>query len=516
MKAFSLLETRRKNKYFFDQKKKRFQLCHPLLHHLIHLHEQMDVPAVKERIDTAVKEAGYLEIDGYGRFTKNDTDYYYAKFLLLKENGYFTDIDTQARLGAGLNADMVKRNLANVRQVVFEVTNECNLACAYCIYGQFYDSHDDEEENKNTGGLDVRKAKKLIDYLMELWESPLNQSRGKTVYIGFYGGEPLLDIRFLEEIVGYVNQFQHTRSRYAFSLTTNGTFLRKHMDFLNENKFLLLVSLDGDERHNSYRVFKNKRPVYDTVLENLHALRDIYPDYFSTHVRFNAVLHNRNSVSDIYHYFKKNLNATPSINALNTGGIKPAKKKEFWETYSNVEQSLRDSEDYSMLQKEMFDKLPNVDDAVRLVNYCNDFCFRNYKGLILEDKEGTRPPTGTCSPFLLKIFLTADGGILPCERIGHQFRLGQVTPDSVELDFEAIAETYNNYFRAMRKQCVDCYNSETCAQCMFHLNDIDGENPECRGFMTKGDHARYLSSFVGGIEEDPDMFRRIMRRDYVD
>ena len=46
-----------------------------------------------------------------------------------------------------ITPELVLRNLANLPQLVFEVTDACNLKCKYCAYGEFYDDFD-ERENK--------------------------------------------------------------------------------------------------------------------------------------------------------------------------------------------------------------------------------------------------------------------------------------------------------------------------------------------------------------------------------
>ena len=41
-----------------------------------------------------------------------------------------------------LTALDVKRQLANLKQLTFEVTNICNLNCRYCGYGDFYSTYE--------------------------------------------------------------------------------------------------------------------------------------------------------------------------------------------------------------------------------------------------------------------------------------------------------------------------------------------------------------------------------------
>ena len=89
-----------------------------------------------------------------------------------------------------LTNEQIKYTLANVPQLVFEVTDACNLKCKYCGYGEFYDDYDDREDKT----LPVDKAIHLIDYLAEFWNSDMNTSSNKVIFISFYGGEPLLNM----------------------------------------------------------------------------------------------------------------------------------------------------------------------------------------------------------------------------------------------------------------------------------------------------------------------------------
>jgi len=80
----------------------------------------------------------------------------------------------------------------------------------------------------------------------------------------------------------------------------------------------------------------------------------------------------------------------------------------------------------------------------------------------------------------------------------------------VEIDFEKIAEKYNDYYDKMRKQSDKCYNRIHCMQCIFQL-DIDSENPKCYGFMTKLDYKKYLANYMGFLEDQPENYSRIMK-----
>lgn len=73
-------------------------------------------------------------------------------------------------------------------------------------------------------------------------------------------------------------------------MTTNAILLDRYMDFLAENEFRLLISLDGDEKGQSYRVDTKGKNSFDKVLANIQLLRSKYPSYFEHYVMFNSVL----------------------------------------------------------------------------------------------------------------------------------------------------------------------------------------------------------------------------------
>ena len=184
-----------------------------------------------------------------------------------------------------LKGDHIKKSLANTPQITFEVTDACNLRCEYCGYGKFYADYD-ERKNRT---LSEEKAIRFLDYLVELWESSLNTSVTQNVYISFYGGEPLMNFPFIQRIVKHLQESSCIARSFTFSMTTNAILLSKYMDYLQENKFNLLISLDGDEYNTSYRIDSKGKGSFGRIVKNIDLLKDRYPEYFEKHVDFNAV-----------------------------------------------------------------------------------------------------------------------------------------------------------------------------------------------------------------------------------
>lgn len=229
----------------------------------------------------------------------------------------------------------VEHSLVNLKQLTFEVTDACNLQCKYCSYGDLYFGYDKRE----TKYMSFAQGKLLIDYLVDIWKTHHASTSWQRTYISFYGGEPLLNMSFIEKMVGYIERLDVPRN-FIYSITTNAMLLDKYMDFLVEKKFNLLISLDGDEKGQSYRITTNGNNSFDKVFSNVKALQQKNPAYFVENVNFNSVLYNRNSVESTHNFIKQEFGKQPTVSELNNSGIKPEKVTEFEKTYKNKIESL--------------------------------------------------------------------------------------------------------------------------------------------------------------------------------
>ncbi len=244
-------------------------------------------------------------------------------------------------------------------------------------------------------------------------------------------------------------------------------------------------------------------------------IRTKYPDYFDRKVNFNAVLHNKNSVEEIYTFFKQTYNKIPSIGELNDMGIRNDKKDEFKQTYRNSQESLSQSEHYEAIEKDMFIKTATYQSVCTYLHQYSGFVYRDYNELLFGKSDKTNWITGTCLPFGKKMFVTVNGKILPCERIGHQFALGEILDSCVSLNFNKIVNRYNAYLAKMEKQCGKCKNTKACVQCVFNIENLEN-NPICHGFMNENDFQHYSNSIFSFIAKNPLEYYRIMNDVFVE
>jgi uncharacterized protein len=414
------------------------------------------------------------------------------------------DIPEPEKVSGTIHKEDIKHNLANLTNLVFEVTDACNLKCKYCGYGEFYTNYDVRQNSYMT----FETAKAIIDYLILFWRSSLNHTLKRTVTFGFYGGEPLLNIELIKEIVDYIESHSPSTINYEFNMTTNGTMLDKYMDYLVLKKFRLLISLDGNETNHSYRVTHNGSNSFSLVCKNVKLVKQKYPDFFEQNVSFNAVLHNRNSVKDIITFINEEFGKNPQISGLSDSGINPNKLEEFNKTYKNFMEDIDQSDilDQLTLKNGFVD--PIFAGAVTYVNQHTGNFFKSYKDLLLNQKKNLIP-TATCLPFAKKMFVTVSGKILPCERIGQQFYLGVINKSTVELDFENIALKYNKYYNNLQNQCGHCYGYLSCMHCIFNIDTLQQKN-NCPFQKSYEEQDLYVSSILSFFEKNPEAYKKSM------
>ncbi len=502
-----VFETQSGNSYLHSPQMQQLLLLHPVMVHLLKLREQGTAP--EEWFDSLATDT--ITLENGAVFSRDQVAYYVNKYTFLVAKGYFEAIDNAKRLGGRLTAQSVLYQLANCDQLTFEVTEACNLACEYCGYGKFYQS----TGNRTRKTMDFSLAQTMLDYLVDHWNSNRNISHKKNIDISFYGGEPLLNFSLLQAIVTYAETIPLLHNFFTFSMTTNGTLLDKYMDFLVSHNFLLHISLDGNEFQNGYRVFANGTSSQSVVIENIEKIRAKYPDYFEQKVFFIAVLHNKNSVPQVMRYFMERYNKHVMIVELNTNRIAPEKEAEFWNTYRNFSESLAQAQNYCEIRRDFFQEFPEVREANSFLSAYSGFVYKSVEQLLHLDVQPEFIPTATCPPFGKKIFVTVNGKILPCERIGQDHSLGSVSAEAVNLDFEAIARQYNYYYDRLSYLCSVCYTNKSCGHCLFNLpqpeTSAKNKKAQCPGCCDATHFSRYMGHHMSILEENPQIVPLFMK-----
>ena len=401
----------------------------------------------------------------------------------------------------------IEYSLANLKQLVFEVTDACNLRCKYCAYADLYEGYDQRENLK----LPFQKAKLIIDYLYEYWEKRYCIEVNDPITIGFYGGEPLLNVPFIQQVINYIESLNPIGKKFHYNMTTNAILLDRYMDFLAENEFRLLISLDGDEKGQSYRVDTKGKNSFDKVLANIQLLRSKYPSYFEHYVMFNSVLHNRNEVESTYRFIKDKFGKEPMISPLNNSGVRKDKLQEYYQAYQNVATSIQKANNCEALKNELFIKSPETGALVNYIYHHTGNVFNDYNDLLLGREGSSFPPSGTCIPFSKKMFITVKGRILQCEKIYHEFALGQITNKKVELNLEQAARQHNKYTFRYMNQCKTCAAKQLCTQCVYQIDDIHDKTSKCYSYYSATQHEKQKEYYMDHLDKHPELYNRILK-----
>ena len=195
------------------------------------------------------------------------------------------------------------------------------------------------------------------------------------------------------------------------------------------------------------------------------------------------------------------LDKTTKISEINTDGAKPKKADEIRKMLNNITESYIEAKsNNNSINLNEWDFTPNNQILAFLRAYWGNY-LRTYNDLYYTKIDQQKPITGTCSPFWKKMFITAKGLILPCERIDYKFSLGKIKNGSVNLNFDDVADVYNTYYQNIYAQCSKCHISRSCLQCMFYVDNIEKE-PNCADFHNSTEFEKYLKYMYSEMENN--------------
>ena len=198
------------------------------------------------------------------------TKEYYERLKQIEENDFILEncSDEQFLYDCESNklidyGDMENYVLENgIRHLVLMIAQDCNLNCLYC-YGR-------AGEYNNRGRMSFSTAKQAIDYLVN------HKGEENRVYVVFFGGEPLMNLSLIQDLVDYMEEIEKTSNiTFGKSMTTNGTLLTDEIiDYCEKKKISIRVSIDGlEEINDKNRVFKNGSGSYKIIMEKTEKLR---------------------------------------------------------------------------------------------------------------------------------------------------------------------------------------------------------------------------------------------------
>ena len=186
--------------------------------------------------------------------------------------------------GDTLNRFFNNPNTENVRTITFQITDDCNLCCSYCY-----------QINKGHHKMPFEIAKTLIDELLhndKLIENYVKSKNSLGVILEFIGGEPLLEIDLIDQIIDYfIGQciiLHHPWiDRFRVSICSNGVlyFTPKVQEFIKKHQTHLSfsISIDGNKKlHDTCRVFSDGTGSYDLAIKAAKHYMEHYDNHLGS------------------------------------------------------------------------------------------------------------------------------------------------------------------------------------------------------------------------------------------
>lgn len=136
------------------------------------------------------------------------------------------------------------------------LTSKCNLLCKYCYGKTVEDFLTDEEYEKYDTTIPDE-----IDFSIEDLKNFSKDDKDFT--LTFYGGEPLLKIDLIKQIIDEIPAKE-------FMLQTNGMFLHKLPSKYLNKLSTILISIDGTKEHTNER---RGSGVYEKIIDNVKLIK---------------------------------------------------------------------------------------------------------------------------------------------------------------------------------------------------------------------------------------------------
>jgi uncharacterized protein len=418
-----------------------------------------------------------------------------------KEKDYFSD----RRPGISSEIDSIEDVQtalgSSLRQIVLELTEQCNQRCRYCSFSGKY------AHSRTHGNTDMtfETAKKALDFFIER-SRPIPGV--ESIAVTYYGGEPLLRFDLLKETVDYVlNTYKD--KKVSFSFTTNGTLLDRTeiIDFLIKNDFQILVSIDGPKHmHDRNRVFKNKKPTFDVILNNLSRIREANPQYFLKKISISAVLTPPFDMEAVSDFFFKNDLFEGKQELISATLVDPVDTT-FFSDYGLEEEMKKAADEFDIMLKRYKEAVINgTYEQLTLEKQLFLKRFYNIASRTIYPLPNRVPSLGQCFPGKRKLFVDTVGNFYMCEKVRGNLKIGDVNNG---FNYETIYRFYREYDRFF-SLCGDCWALRLCNKCFNTIRkgeQLDAERRDAFCRNTRENIKHDLITFCEIIDENPQAFK---------
>lgn len=347
-----------------------------------------------------------------------------------------------------LNAEPIikdyKKDADVVKALCLHICHDCNLSCDYCFAGG--GTYHTERDY-----MSAEVGKKSIDFLIAKSGARVN------LEIDFFGGEPLMNLDVVKEIVSYAKQQgEKYGKRFSFTMTTNCLLLNdENIAYLNEEMENVVLSVDGRECvHNAVRHAKNGKDCFDIILKNALKMRN---------ARGNKKYYVRGT------FTAKNLDFSKDILFLNDAGfdqisVEPVVLPDGHALAITDEHTERIKAEYEKFTEEYLDRRA-------------DGRWFNFFHYMLDLEHGPCPNkrlTG-CGAGTEYLAVIPTGDIYPCHQFAgiESFKIGSVFTG---IENTAVREKFAENCLLCKPKCKDCFAKYYCGGgCAANAYNFTGE-----------------------------------------
>ncbi len=369
-----------------------------------------------------------------------------------KERGFFQPFRRKDFFNYYDDGSIIKAISGNMRHLVLNITDQCNLRCTYCLYSGRYRGQRIHNDRWMTWDV----ARKSIDYF-------LSRARTKEkTKISFYGGEPLLNWKLVKKCIHYIRQ-KSPLPLLQLNIVTNATLIRDEMmDFLMENDVILSVSLDGPSRiHDAARISRNGRGTHARVMAALENIKHKDPWYFQRRVLVLSSFNVNNNISQIYDYFSRGIFRDIFVRIKRIRDFDTDVYKVSRAARLRYEKSLDELIDryINSLRKGTFFKFSDLYHTFPLI-------FEKFPQREIGPAKISVRPNRSCIPGAQQLFAASDGQFYPCYNFAHQGSgLGNCRAG---LDLQKIRKLVQTFAAYCDEMCQECWAFRLCAHCFTH------------------------------------------------
>lgn len=165
-----------------------------------------------------------------------------------QDKDYFVDLsrkDTPVSLEGSVEHNVYQVNVGMEDEdpyYILYVTDACNMRCPYCF-------NEIDKNERLCNGSPVFDVKQFADYVQK-------QGYKESVAIRFFGGEPLLNTKWIKECVA---EMEARSIPCEYNVFTNATLLDEaFLSFAEEHAFTFYVSINGGNDEYKGKLFKEQ------------------------------------------------------------------------------------------------------------------------------------------------------------------------------------------------------------------------------------------------------------------